>query len=89
MCKDLHYQVLLLHQNQSINEDYNADKINIRKIRNENRDGDKILRDVRFLLDQENDHYEPKETVSAFNNNYIQYEGVGDKSKKLSIKEYI
>ena len=30
-----------------------------------------------------------KKTVSAFNNNYIQYESIGDKDKNLSIKEYI
>ena len=29
-------------------------------------------------------------TVNAFNNNnYIQYESIGDKDKSLSIKEYI
>ena len=27
--------------------------------------------------------------VSVFNNNYIQYESIGDKDKNLSIKEYI
>ena len=30
-----------------------------------------------------------KKTVSAFNNNYIQYESMGDKDKDLSVKEYI
>ena len=29
-----------------------------------------------------------KKTVSAFNNNYIEYESKGDKDKTLSIKEY-
>ena len=68
------------------NEDYDADKalkttkINktIREIRKENRDEDKILRDLDFTYDPEKDHYEPKKTVS-----------VGDKDKNLSIKEYI
>ena len=41
------------------------------------------------MLDPEKDHYEPKKTVSAFNNNYIQYESIGDKDKDLLIKEYI
>ena len=41
------------------------------------------------MLDPEKDHYNPAKTVSAFNNNYIQYESVGDKDKYLSIKEYI
>ena len=83
-------------------EDYDADKtlkaimsdptkINktIREIRKENRDKVKILRDLDFALDPEKDHHEPKITVSAFNNNYIQYESIGDKDKNLSIKEYI
>ena len=34
------------------------------------------------------DYYKPIITNSAFNNNYIQYESMGDKGK-LSIKEYI
>ena len=44
---------------------------------------------MRFLLDPEKDHYKPVNTVSAVNNNYIQYESIGDKDKNLSIKEYI
>ena len=71
------------------NKDYDADKIlktampdqtkinkTIREIRKENRDEDKMFRDLRFLLDPEKDHYEPKKSVSAFNNNYIQYESI-------------
>ena len=61
----------------------------IREIRKENRDEDKIFRDLRFLLDPEKDNYEPKKTFSAFNNKYIQYESMGDKDKNLSVKEYI
>ena len=60
----------------------------IRKIRKENRDEDKILRDSDFIFDPEKDHYEPKKTVRAFNNNYIQYESLRYKNKDLSIKEY-
>ena len=84
------------------NEDNDADKtlkttmpdstkINktIREIRKENHDEDKILRDLDFTFDREKDHYKPKKTVGAFNNNYIQYESIGDKDKYLSIKEYI
>ena len=44
---------------------------------------------MRFLLDPEKDQYNPIKTVSAFNNNYIQYESIGDKNKNSSIKEYI
>ena len=36
-----------------------------------------------FLFDPEKDHCEPKKTVSALNNNYIQYESIE------SIEEYI
>ena len=58
-------------------------KINktIREIRKENRGEDKI-----FLFDPEKDHYKPIKSVSAFNNNYIQYESIGDKDKTLTIK---
>ena len=61
----------------------------IREIREENCDEDKILRDLDFLFDPEKGHYEPKITVSALSNNYIQYECLGDKDKSLLIKEYI
>ena len=61
----------------------------IREIRKENRDEDKILGDLDFIFDPEKDHYKPKKTVSAFNNNYIQYESMDDKDKNLPIKEYI
>ena len=84
------------------NEDYDADDIlkatmldstklnkNIREIRKENYDEDKKLRDLRFFLDPKKDRYKPVKTVSAFNNNYIQYENIGDKGKNLSFKEYI
>ena len=56
-------------------------------IKEENRDEEKILRDFRFLLDPEKDHYEPKKIVSAFNNNYIQHESMGSKGdlKKLLV----
>ena len=61
----------------------------IRQIRKGNHDEDIIFRDLRFLLDLEKDHYEPKKPVSTFNNNYIQCENMGDKDKNLSIRECI
>ena len=61
----------------------------IREIRKENCDEDKIIRDLDFTFDLGRDHNEPKKTVSAFNNNYIQYESRGYKDKNLSIKKYI
>ena len=42
-----------------------------------------------FIFDPEKDHYEPRKTFSAFNNNYIQYESMGDNDKNPSIKKYI
>ena len=41
------------------------------------------------MFDPEKDHYEAVKFASAFNNNYIQYESMGDKDKNLLIKEYI
>ena len=84
-------------------KDYDADKILTRKttmfdlkkinktmrnIRKKNCDKDIILRDLDFIFYPEKDYYEPKKTVSAFNNYYIQYESIGDKDKNLSIEEY-
>ena len=61
----------------------------IREIRKENHANGKILRDLGFIFDPEKDHNEPKNTVSAFNDNYIQYESMGDRDKNISTKEYI
>ena len=58
-------------------------KKTIREIRKENRDEEKIPRDLKFLLDSEKDLYKPIRTASAFNNNYIQYESIVDKDKNL------
>ena len=41
------------------------------------------------MLDPEKRHYKPIKAVSAFNNNYIQYQSTGDKDKNLSSEEYI
>ena len=35
------------------------------------------------------DYYKPTIAISAFNNNYIQYESKGNKDKILTISEYI
>ena len=66
-------------------------KINktIREITKENRGEDKVFKDLSFLLDPEKRHYKPIKAVSAFNNNYIQYQSTGDKDKNLSSEEYI
>ena len=66
-------------------------KINktIRDIRKENYDADKTLKDIRSTLDPEEDHYKPIKTVNDFNNNYIEFESIGDKEKTLSIKPHL
>ena len=61
----------------------------IKDIRKKNRDEDKILRDLTFLLDPKKDPDKPVKTINAFINNYVQYESIRDKDKSLSIKEYI
>ena len=48
-----------------------------------------MLKDLDFIFDPEKDHYEPKKTVNVFNDNYIQYESIGDKDKTQLIKEYL
>ena len=49
-----------------------------------------MFRDLGFTFDPEKDHYEPRKTVNASNNNnYIQSESMGDKSKTWTIKEYL
>ena len=49
------------------------------------------MRDIRnlFGLSIDEDSYDPKKTVSTFNNNYIEYKIKGDKDKILSFKEYL
>ena len=89
MSKDKLFSALIVFKN----EDHDADLANInktiREIQKENRDEDKVLRDLGFLFNPEKDHYEPKKTVSTFNNNYIEYESIGDKSKILTVREYL
>ena len=51
----------------------------------------KGIRDLRDLFDLSisEDYYKPIIINSAFNNNYIQYEGKGDKDEILTIREYL
>ena len=42
-----------------------------------------------FIFDPGKGYYESKKIVSDFNNNYIQYESMGDKDKNLSLKKYL
>ena len=60
----------------------------ITEIRKKDCEEDKILEDLRFSFDPEKDHYKLIKTDSAFNNNYVEHESIGDKDKTLTIKEY-
>ena len=81
-----------MYQNQQ-SKDQDGDKANInktiREIRRENYEAYKILRGLDFTFEPGKDHYEPKKTVDAFNNKYIQYERIRDKDKIPTIKEYL
>ena len=44
-------------------------------------------RDIRILVEQEEDYYKPKIVSSFWNNNYIDYESNGDKN--VSLDEYL
>ena len=59
------------------------------KMREEDRDEDKIFRDSKFLLGLEKDYCKPIKTGRVFTVNHIQYEGIGDEDKNLSVEEYI
>ena len=51
---------------------------------------DRILRDITNPFEQEEENYYKPERVSNFwSNNYIEYKSKGDRSKKLSVKEYL
>ena len=61
----------------------------IKEIRKENRDENKIIRDLRALCEPEEDCYKPQKIRGAFDDDYIEYESNGDKGKTLSIEEYL
>ena len=61
----------------------------IREIRKENRDEEKILRDLDFTFDPEKVHYEPKKSATVFNNNYIPRESIRDIDKASLPKDYL
>ena len=51
---------------------------------------DRIIRDIRTLFEQhKEDYYKPKRVSYFWNNNYIEYEGNGDKNRNLSLDEYL
>ena len=61
----------------------------IKETRKKTYDSDKIKRNIRALYESQEEYYEPKRIKSAFNDNYVEYEGNGDKDKSLSIEEYL
>ena len=50
---------------------------------------DKIFRDIKTLFEQEEDYYKLVRVAIFWNNNYIEYEGNGNRNKYLSINEYL
>ena len=52
---------------------------------------DRIIKDIRTLVEQEDDddHFNPKRGSNFWNNNYIEYESNGDRNKNLSLDEYL
>ena len=59
-------------------------KLKIKKIE------DRIIRDIKNLLEHEGEHYYKPVRVSNFHgNNYFEYESNSDRNKILSIKEYL
>ena len=55
----------------------------------ENRVKDRIIRDIRNLLEQEDDYYKPKRVSDFWNGNYIEHESNGDRNENLSLEEYL
>ena len=45
------------------------------------------IRDIRTLLEQEDDYYKSKRVNNFWNNNYIKYESNGGKNRNLSLDE--
>lgn len=50
---------------------------------------ERVISDIRNLLDLQEDCYKPARVRSSWNNNYIKYDSNGDRNKTLSIEEYL
>ena len=60
--------------------------------REDNAIEDKVLREIRILFksdEDEDDYYKPVRTNNAFSGKYIKIKSNDDKSKCLSVKEYL
>ena len=42
-----------------------------------------------ILFEQEDDYHKPKRVGNSWNNNYVKYKSNGDRTKNLSVKEYL
>ena len=63
---------------------------NLFKLKKENNAiKDRIFRDIKTLFKQEEDYYKPVRGGNFWNNNYIEYESNSDRSKNLSVEEYL
>ena len=54
----------------------------IKEIIKENRDENKIIRDLIALYGPKEDYYTPEKVKGAFDDEYIEYESNGDRDKK-------
>ena len=50
---------------------------------------DRIIRDIRILVEQEDDYFKPKRVGNFWNNNYIEYESKSGRNKNILVKEYL
>ena len=50
---------------------------------------ERIIRDIKILLEQEEDYYKSIRVGNFCGNNYTEFDSNGDRNKTLSIKEYL
>ena len=48
-----------------------------------------VNRDIRRIIESENDYYKPVRVGKFYSNNYIHYEGNGDRNKTYQSKKYL
>ena len=62
---------------------------NLFKLKKENeRIKDRITKDM-ILFEQKDDYHKPIRVGNCWNNNYVEYKSNGDRTKNLSVKEYL
>ena len=60
-----------------------------KETKKENQDDDEIIRDLRFLYQPKESHYELRKTKGAFGGNYTEYESNGDIDQVSPIENYL